>query len=144
MISISIIIIIHPHTSIRRILPPATNEMTSANEISFLDAVKIRRSVVAVNKSSLIPDERVVSIVEQAIKHAPSAFNVNSCRAVVLFGGEHDKLWDIAMKRSKETMPPQVFASLESKIKGYHDSYGTVSSLVLRVSHPRADFSWHA
>ena len=100
--------------------------MPSTNQISFLDAVKLRRSIVAVNKTSSIPNERIVSIVQDAIKHAPSAFSVDSCRAVVLFGDEHEKLWDITMKHSKDTMPPPVYTTVEGRIQGHRASYGTV------------------
>jgi predicted oxidoreductase (fatty acid repression mutant protein) len=65
-------------------------------------------------------------IVNHAIKHAPSPFNVQSCRVIVLLGKEHDKLWDIGMQRSKETFPPAAFAKYEGKIKGFQEAYGTV------------------
>jgi len=100
--------------------------MPSVDQASFLDAVKLRRSIVAVNKTSPITNERIVSIVQDAIKHAPSAFSVDSCRAVVLFGDEHEKLWDITLKHSKDTIPPPVYATVEEKIQGHRASYGTV------------------
>lgn len=98
----------------------------SAYKVPFLEAIKIRRSILTLSKESPISDDRIVMIVNHAIKHAPSPFHVQSCRVIVLFGDEHDKLWDIAMQRTKETMPPAVFATSESKIKGFQASYGTV------------------
>lgn len=101
--------------------------MASAYRTSFLEAIKIRRSVLSLSKKSPIPDDRIELIVSHAIKHSPSPFNVQSCRAVILFGAEHEKLWDIGMASAKNTMPPPMFARLESKIQGFRDSYGTVS-----------------
>ena len=105
---------------------PVASTGASAYKVPFLEAIKIRRSILSLAKESPISDDRIVMIVNHAIKHAPSPFNVNSCRAIVLFGDEHDKLWDFGMLRTKETMPPQVFAQYEDKIKGFRAAYGTV------------------
>ena len=102
--------------------------MASAYKVSFFEAIKIRRSILSVAKESPISDDRIVMIVNHAIKHAPSPFHVQSCRAIVLFGEEHEKLWDIGMQRSKESIPPEAFQNVEGKIKGFKEAYGTVSS----------------
>ena len=107
-----------------------------AYRVPFLEAVKIRRSILSLAKSSPISDDRIVEIVNHGIKHAPSAFNVQSCRAIVLFGEEHNKLWNFGLQRAKETMPPQVFANYEGKIKGFGDAYGTVSQANLNFWWP--------
>lgn len=98
----------------------------SAYKVSFLDAIKIRRSTLALAKESPISDDRIVMIVNHAIKHAPSPFNVSSCRAIVLFGAEHDKLWDIGMEACQKSLPPPAFEQYKPKLQGYHDAYGTV------------------
>ena len=105
---------------------PIASTGASAYKVPFLEAIKIRRSVLSLSKESPISDDRIVMIVNHAIKHAPSPFHVQSCRAIVLFGDEHDKLWDFGMQRTKETMPPQIFAQYEDKIKGFQAAYGTV------------------
>jgi predicted oxidoreductase (fatty acid repression mutant protein) len=99
----------------------------SAYRVSFLDAIKIRRSTVALAKTSPISDDRIVMIVNHAIKHAPSPFNVSSCRAIVLFGAEHDNLWDMGMVACQKNLPPPAFEQYKSKLQGYRDAYGTVS-----------------
>ncbi|KDR70977.1 hypothetical protein GALMADRAFT_282095 [Galerina marginata CBS 339.88] len=118
--------------------------MPSAYQVPFLEAIKIRRSILSLAKESPISDDRIVLIVNHAIKYAPSPFHVQSCRAIVLFGQEHEKLWDFAMQRTKETVPPHVFANYEGKIKGFHDAYGTVlffedSSAVQKLPPPLQD-----
>ncbi|CZR58398.1 related to oxidoreductase related to nitroreductase [Phialocephala subalpina] len=100
--------------------------MASAYRTSFLEAIKIRRSVLSLSKESPISDDRIELIVNHAIKHAPSPFDVQSCRAVILFGAEHEKLWDIGMAAAKNTLPTPVFAQYETKIQGFRDAYGTV------------------
>ncbi|KAH6717513.1 nitroreductase [Leptodontidium sp. 2 PMI_412] len=97
-----------------------------AYQTPFLEAIKVRRSILSLAKESPISDDRIVMCVNHAIKHAPSPFSVQSCRAIVLFGAEHEKLWDIGMEESRKTLPPPVFAQYEGKIQGFRDAYGTV------------------
>jgi predicted oxidoreductase (fatty acid repression mutant protein) len=82
-----------------------------------------------ITTSRLTPQRNILLIilVNHAIKHAPSPFSVQSCRAIVLFGAQHEKLWDIGMEESRKTLPPPVFAQYEGKIQGFRDAYGTVS-----------------
>jgi predicted oxidoreductase (fatty acid repression mutant protein) len=105
----------------------------------FLEAIKVRRSILSLAKESPISDDRIVMCVNHAIKHAPSPFNVQSCRAIVLFGAEHEKLWDIGMEESRKNLPPPVFAQYESKIQGFRDAYGTVSQSSPHIREQQAD-----
>ena len=114
----------------------ATNTTpNSAYKVSFLDAIKIRRSTLALGKESTISDDRIVMIVNHAIKHAPSPFNVSSCRAVVLLAAEHDKLWDIGLEACQKNLPPPVFEQYKPKLQAYHDAYGTVSHYKPEISN---------
>jgi hypothetical protein len=101
--------------------------MPNAYHVPFFEAIKIRRSTLALAKESPISDERIVLIVNHAIKHAPSPFSVQSCRAIVLFGTDHEKLWDIGHNEMEKVLPPPVFANFVDKIAGYKAAYGTVS-----------------
>jgi uncharacterized protein len=100
---------------------------SSAYRVSFLDGIKVRRSILSLAKESPISDDRIVLLVNHAIKYAPSPFHVQSCRTIILFGAEHDKLWDIAMEACQKSLPPPVFEQYKPKIQGYRDAYGTVS-----------------
>jgi hypothetical protein len=98
-----------------------------ASTTPFLTAVAARRSVYALDKTSPIPNAQIVSIVTQALTHAPSPFNVRSARCIVLFGDEHTKLWQATYKITEEASP-QAIGILGPKIKSYEEAYGTVSS----------------
>ena len=100
--------------------------MPSAYKVSFLDAIKVRRSTLALAKSAPISDDRIVLIVNHAIKYAPSAFHVQSARVLILFGEHHDKLWSFAREETKKAYPPAVFDGLVPKLQGYKDAYATV------------------
>ncbi|KAF2706516.1 Nitroreductase [Pleomassaria siparia CBS 279.74] len=95
-----------------------------ASTTPFLTAIAARRSAYALAKESPIPNDRILEIVNQALKHAPSPFNVRSARCIVLFGEEHSKLWENAYKVTEEATP-QAIGILGPKIKGFQDAYGT-------------------
>jgi uncharacterized protein len=111
-----------------------------AYQVPFLEAIKMRRSILSLAKESPIPDKRIVMCVNHAIKHAPSPFHVQSCRAIVLFGEDHEKLWDFGYEATKKNMPPHIFETYVPKIQGFRDAYGTVSCNLrkskTRVSEP--------
>jgi uncharacterized protein len=101
--------------------------LNSAYKVSFLNSIKIRRSTITLSKESPISDDRIVMLVNHAIKHSPSPFNVQSCRAIVLFGDEHDKLWGLGMAACEKNLPAPVFEQSKPKIQSFRDAYGTVS-----------------
>ena len=94
-------------------------------EKSFLEAVKARRSFYAISKESPISDEQIEKIISEAVLHAPSSFHSQSARVVVLFGGEHDKLWDMVKSTLQKIVPPDNFAPTEAKINSFRAGYGS-------------------
>ncbi len=58
----------------------------------FYSAVQDRRSIYGIIKETVVSDERITEIVRYAVKHAPSAFNSQSGRAVLLLGEHNNKL----------------------------------------------------
>ncbi|MFW2178251.1 MULTISPECIES: nitroreductase family protein [unclassified Moraxella] len=70
--------------------------MTQSNALSTLQQVaETRRSIYALNNQLPVSNDEVVKLVEHAILHTPSSFNSQSTRIVVLFGQDHEKLWDM-------------------------------------------------
>ncbi|GAA0086668.1 nitroreductase family protein [Clostridium sp. MB05] len=92
----------------------------------FYNAIKERRSIYAISKESPVSDERIQEVVEEAVKHVPSAFNSQGSRVVVLFGENHNKLWDITMETLRKIVPANNFSSTEEKINSFKAGYGTV------------------
>ncbi|MEK8129940.1 nitroreductase family protein [Paenibacillus filicis] len=92
----------------------------------FWTAVQNRRSVYTLSNESTISDERIQEIVEDAIKHSPSAFNSQSTRLVVLLGEQHNKLWDITTSVLKSIVPADQFESTQQRLNGFRGAYGTV------------------
>ena len=93
---------------------------------NFFDAIKERRSIYAISKESPISDEKIVKIVEEVVKHVPSAFNSQTTRTVILLGESHNKLWDITMEALRKVVPEKDFSSTEEKINSFKAGHGTV------------------
>ena len=92
----------------------------------FYSAVQDRRTIYGVSKETIIPDERIIEIVNYSVKHAPTAFNSQSGRAVLLLGEHHNKLWDITKEILRKKVPEGKFAPTEQKMNSFRSGYGTV------------------
>jgi len=89
-------------------------------------AVEDRRSIYALGKEKVVSDERVVEIVEHSVKYAPSAFNNQGSRVLVLLNAEHDKFWDLTKDTLRKVVPAENFPSTEEKLNAFKAGYGTV------------------
>lgn len=103
----------------------APQTVNMASTTPFLTAIASRRSVYVLSKKSPITNTRILELVSEALKHAPSPFNVRSTRAIVLFGAEHEALWEHAFKVVEESTPGMI-GILGPKIKGFVAAQGTV------------------
>ncbi|QTF08969.1 nitroreductase family protein [Brenneria izadpanahii] len=93
---------------------------------AFLQSIKNRRSIYAIGKTLPISEDRVVSLVTEAVKQSPSSFNSQSSRVVILFGEQHKKLWDIVKQQLKKIVPEDAFAPTEKKLASFAAGAGTV------------------
>lgn len=86
-----------------------------------------RRSIYALSNQLPVSNDDVVKLVEHAILHTPSAFNSQSARIVVLFGDEHNKLWNMTEEMLKAIVgDEEKFKGTRDKIAGFRAGAGTV------------------
>ena len=97
-----------------------------ANYQTLQQAAETRRSVYALNRNLPLPAADVAAIIEHALRHTPSAFNSQSTRLLVLFGAEHEKLWDMTADALRAVVPAEAFAPTAEKIAGFRAAAGTV------------------
>lgn len=93
---------------------------------NYFSAVEDRRTYYGISKESDISDERIAELVNHAAKHAPTAFNSQGARVILLLGEQHDKLWNITKEALRKIVPADNFASTEEKINSFQNGYGTV------------------
>ncbi|HGN8625353.1 nitroreductase family protein [Pseudomonas aeruginosa] len=61
----------------------------------IIDTFAKRRSQYALGRQHAYGQAQIEQIVRDAVRQAPSPFNCQSARVVVLFAGEHERLWAI-------------------------------------------------
>ena len=83
---------------------------------AYLDALKKRRTQYSLGRNLSASKEELASLIQEAIKHSPSSFNSQSSRAVVLFGAESDKLWNLALEEVCKVAPAEGFDKTEAKL----------------------------
>lgn len=94
---------------------------------TVVDLLKNRRSIYALGKNVTASQEEIASLVKSVVREAPTAFNGQTTRAIILFGDKHDQLWDIVVKRLKSEVPTEAaYESTKAKIASFKAGFGTI------------------
>lgn len=107
-------------------VPTPAEKETAMTYQNLLQAAETRRSVYALNKNLPIAPAEAAQIIEHAVKHTPSAFNSQSTRVVVLFGAEHEKLWQFAEEALRAIVAPEDFEPTAQKLALFKAAAGSV------------------
>ncbi|TRX89606.1 hypothetical protein FHL15_009515 [Xylaria flabelliformis] len=101
--------------------------MSSPETLTLLEAIKNRRSLHTLSDDIKVSDSRIEEILRDAVLYAPSPFNSQSARVVLLVKDEHKKFWDMAFEVAKAAVAPPVFAAAyEPRIKLFRAAYGSI------------------
>ena len=100
--------------------------MSKESLVTLQQAFDERRSVYALGNELPVEPQAIVNMAERVLLHTPSSFNSQSSRLVVLFGAEHQKLWDIAEKKLLEAVGDGDFSGTKQKLDGFRAAAGTV------------------
>lgn len=94
---------------------------------TFFELQQQRRSIYSIGKNVNVPKEQLLDLVKKTVREAPSSFNSQSSRVVVLFGEAHEKVWNIALDVLRKIVPADAFAATEQKINAcFKSGFGTV------------------
>ena len=108
------------------------------------DAIQDRRSYYQLQNTSPVSDQEIQSIIEHILLHAPSAFNSQTARMVVLLGDNHRKLWEITKDELKKvSQSEEAFKTTEQKVDtSFAAGYGTILFFEEQttVNHLQAQF----
>jgi len=91
-----------------------------------IQTLQKRRTQYALSKTLPIDAPQVESLIKQAMRLAPSSFNSQSSRAVILFGAESDRFWQIVTEALRAIVPAEAFAPTEAKMQAFAAGAGTV------------------
>ena len=100
--------------------------MSKESLVTLQQAFDERRSIYALGNELPVEPQAIVNMAERVLLHTPSAFNSQSSRLVVLFGAEHQKLWDIAEEKLRAAVGDGDFSGSKQKLDGFRASAGTV------------------
>ena len=102
-----------------------------------MQVIRTRRTIYALSKKAILPDAQVVQLVQQAVREAPSSFNVQSSRVVILFGNQHDHYWgQIVPTALRQAAGEKAVEASKGKLDGFRAGTGTI--LFFEDSDPRA------
>ena len=93
---------------------------------TFTDTLKNRRSIYHLGRNVSLSNEELTTLIKEAIKESPTAFNEQSTLAVILFGDAHEKLWEITEEALRPLTPAEAFPNTQNKLAGFKNGYGTV------------------
>ena len=94
--------------------------------MDFMEAVAKRRSMYSISGESTIDVGRVRTILESALLHTPSPYNIQHGRIVLLTGSHHLRLWDIVMEALRARVAPERFGRTEAKVNSFKAGHATV------------------
>lgn len=93
---------------------------------AFLAAATRRRTQYSLGADLPISQPDVTALIQEAVRQAPSSFNSQSSRAVILFGAQSRKFWDLVKDALRPIVPAEAFAQTETKVNGFAAGAGTV------------------
>lgn len=89
-----------PFLSLSSAMPP-----TTLSSEQFFAALRTRRSVYALKRSSPISDAAIRELIETSINLAPTAYNSQTSRVALVFGDKHKRMWDAIWTENQKTFP---------------------------------------
>ena len=92
----------------------------------FLDIARKRRTQYALGNDIPLGQEQVTALIQEAVRQAPSSFNSQSSRALILHGAQSVKFWDIVKDELRKIVPADAFPTTEKKIDSFAAGAGTV------------------
>jgi len=93
---------------------------------NFASLAEKRRTSYTLGKTLPVSDDAVIDIITEAIRQAPSAFNSQSSRALILLGKEHEKFWELTREQLRKRVPADKFQPTSDKIDGFAAAAGSV------------------
>lgn len=93
---------------------------------NFINLLKERRSRYDLTDKSTLPKEEIVKLIQECVKHTPSAFNSQSTRVVLLCGAQHKQFWDIAKHELQQIVSAEHFAPTQEKLTAFAAAHGTI------------------
>jgi len=95
-------------------------------EHTIIDSMKMRRSIYHLGKQLPISHDQLEDTVKEVVRLAPSAFNSQTARLIILYGDENDWLWDLVWQKVKPLLADGQEQSTKAKLAAFNSGAGTI------------------
>ena len=91
-----------------------------------IEICRQRRTQYALGKNLPMGNEQVIALIKEAVRQAPSSFNSQSSRAVILLGEQSEQFWALTREALRPMVPVDAFVNTENKLASFAAGAGTV------------------
>ena len=92
----------------------------------FQTLIEKRRSVYSLGTHVETTQDEITKILQDCLKNAPSAFNSQSTRMIVLYDKSYHAFWHMVEKTLKKIVPADKFDATKQRITSFASGIGTV------------------
>lgn len=93
---------------------------------TLIEKLKQRRTQYALGRNVSLDKDALTALIKEAIRHTPSSFNSQSSRAVILFGEQSEKFWELTKQELARIVPAEAFEPTAAKLDSFAAGVGTV------------------
>ncbi len=94
--------------------------------MNCIDTMKLRRSRYSLSNRLPVSEQDLQALIAQCLLQAPSAFNSQSARILLLLGEKHKQFWQLVRESLQAVVPADKFAPTDGKISSFAAAYGTI------------------
>ncbi|MHC1479395.1 nitroreductase family protein [Frateuria aurantia] len=92
----------------------------------WLELITQRRTQYALGRNASIDKAATSELIKKAIKLAPSSFNSQSSRAVILYGEQSVKFWNLVKQELAKLISGDALVATSAKLDSFAAGLGTV------------------
>lgn len=94
--------------------------------LNFQKLITLRRSVYALGTHIKLTQDEITQIIQECLKNAPSAFNSQSTRIIILYGKSYQSFWHMVEQSLSKIVPSDKFEMTQKRIASFSSGVGTV------------------
>lgn len=94
--------------------------------MQIIKSFENRRSIYSLGNRQVLSQDEISELIKKTTENAPSAFNSQSGRIVILYGKAYHKMWDITLQALSKVTPPEKINSTIAKINSFKKGLGTI------------------
>ena len=91
-----------------------------------IQSLRKRRSQYSLGRNLSQSPVEIEALIKEAIRWSPSSFNSQSSRAVILFGAQSERFWELVRESLRPLVPAEAFGATEQKLASFAAGVGTV------------------